>query len=139
MNRGIWLKEPKAAWLCAGLLAVLLGGAAGLAAKPSDALPEEISVSQAKEKKDAGMLILDVREPGEWEQGHIPGATLIPLGELEKRVSELPRDKEIVVVCRSGGRSAMGRDILKKAGLAKVTSMAEGMNGWKRAGYPIVQ
>ena len=138
MNRRSWLKKATATGRWLGLFAMVLG-AAGQAAKADEPIPEEISVSQAKAEKDAGAFILDVREPAEWEEGHIPGATLIPLGQLEQRTRELPQDKEIIVVCRSGGRSAKGRDILKKAGFSKVTSMAEGMNAWEQAGYPTVQ
>jgi rhodanese-related sulfurtransferase len=101
-------------------------------------LPDEISVTQAKAKKDAGVFFLDVRNPDEWYPSHIAGSILIPLGELEKRVKELPQDKEIVVVCRSGNRSSAGRDILKKAGFTQITSMTGGMNAWNAAGYPTV-
>lgn len=99
-------------------------------------LPSEISVSAAFEKRTQGAFILDVRETYEWEAVHIPGATLIPLGQLASRVSELPQDQEIVVVCRSGNRSQEGRDILKTAGFTNVTSMAGGMNQWQAAGLP---
>jgi rhodanese-related sulfurtransferase len=101
-------------------------------------LPSEISVADAVAKQKAGAFILDVREPSEWNDAHIAGATLIPLGELASRVNELPQDKEIVVVCRSGNRSAQGRDILVDAGFDQVTSMAGGLNQWKAAGYPTV-
>jgi len=104
----------------------------------TSALPLEISVADASSKRDAGAFILDVREPDEWNEGHIPGATLIPLGELASRVNELPKDQEIVVVCRSGNRSAQGRDILLSAGLQQVTSMAGGMNEWKASGFETV-
>jgi len=100
--------------------------------------PAEISVEQARQKYDSGVFVLDVREQSEWNAGHIPNATLVPLGELQQRAAELPKDKEIVVVCRSGNRSATGRDILLKAGFASVTSMAGGMNQWQAAGYPTV-
>jgi rhodanese-related sulfurtransferase len=70
--------------------------------------------------------------------GHIEGATLIPLGELAARTGEVPDDMDIVVVCRSGNRSAQGRDILRDAGLAGATSMAGGMNDWIAAGRPYV-
>jgi len=92
------LKMLKAVWLGAGLAALLLGGGAEPAAKASEDLQDEISVSQAKGKMDAGAFVLDVREPDEWQQAHIPGATHIPLSQLEKRAGELPPDKEIVVV-----------------------------------------
>jgi len=68
----------------------------------------------------------------------VPNSTLIPLGSLASRVNEVPRDKEIVVVCRSGNRSTTGRDILRQAGFANVTSLAGGLNGWKAAGFPTV-
>lgn len=100
--------------------------------------PAEISVSEAYQKQEAGAFILDVREPSEWQEYHIPGATLIPLGELQSRVSELPQDQEIVVVCRSGNRSQVGRDTLLAAGFTQVSSMAGGVSEWRSAGYPTV-
>jgi len=100
------------------------------------ALPAEISVADAAAKRDAGAFILDVRQPVEWNAVHIPGATLIPLDQLEARVNEVPKDKEVVVVCRSGNRSQQGRDILKNAGFPQVTSMSGGMNQWSAAGLP---
>jgi rhodanese-related sulfurtransferase len=102
------------------------------------AVPAEISVQDAYAKREAGAYILDVRQPEEWDQVHIPGATLIPLGELASRVNEVPRDQEVVVVCRSGNRSQEGRDILKQAGFENVTSMQGGVNQWQVAGYPTV-
>jgi rhodanese-related sulfurtransferase len=125
--------------------ALLVVGAAaiiGLAVfnlpKPSAAaLPIEITVSLAAKKRDQGAFILDVRQPEEWAQFHIPGATLIPLGDLPNRLNEVPRDREVVVVCRSGNRSASGRDILLKAGFARVTSMAGGVTQWQAQGLPI--
>jgi rhodanese-related sulfurtransferase len=103
------------------------------------ALPAEVSVQEASAMQAAGAFMLDVREPDEWAAGHIPGATLIPLGELANRTSEVPADRKVVVVCRSGNRSAQGRDILLGAGFASVTSMAGGMNDWTAAGLPTEQ
>jgi rhodanese-related sulfurtransferase len=102
------------------------------------ALPAEVSVADALALRESGAFILDVRQPEEWDAVHIPDATLIPLGELASRVSEVPRDQQVVVVCRSGNRSAQGRDILLGAGLPSVTSMAGGMNDWAASGYPTV-
>lgn len=101
------------------------------------ALPVEITVPQAAEKRDQGAFILDVRQPEEWEQFHIPGATLIPLGDLPARLSEVPQDQDVVVVCRTGRRSAEGRDILLAAGYPRVTSMAGGVTEWQAQGLPI--
>jgi rhodanese-related sulfurtransferase len=105
-------------------------GAAGLA--------RTVSTAEADRLRQDGALMLDVREPSEWSAGHIDGATLIPLGELPARLGELPRDRSIVVVCRSGNRSAQGRDILLVAGFAAVTSMDGGMTEWVAAGLPVV-
>lgn len=99
--------------------------------------PANITVAKANEIYNRGTaLFLDVREVDEWNQGHIPGATLIPLGELPNRLSELSKDKEIVVYCRSGNRSQSGRDILLDAGFTNVTSMEGGINAWAQQNYP---
>jgi rhodanese-related sulfurtransferase len=103
---------------------------------PAAALPADISVAEAAAKRDAGAFILDVRQPEEWNAVHIPGATLIPLDQLAARINEVPKDKEVVVVCHSGNRSKQGRDILKNAGFTQVTSMTGGMNQWSAAGLP---
>ncbi|HOT25153.1 MAG TPA: rhodanese-like domain-containing protein [Anaerolineaceae bacterium] len=107
-------------------------------ASDSQQLPRTVSVEEAAALREEGAFILDVREPSEWEQGHIEGATLIPLGQLLQRSAELPTDQTIVVVCRSGNRSAQGRDILETAGFKAVTSMNGGMNDWQARGYPVV-
>lgn len=111
------------------LLAVSAGDAGGL--------PATISVDEAYSMYQDGAFVLDVRELSEWNEYHAPGTTLIPLGELASRLNEIPRDKPIVVVCRSGNRSQEGRDILLQAGFTNVTSMAGGLNEWRAAGYPV--
>jgi len=125
------------------LLAVVVLGAgfavfSQLATPGVATLPAEISVSKAVQAQTEGAFILDVREPSEWQQFHIAGATLIPLGELQSRLSEVPQDVEVVVVCRTGRRSAEGRDILKDAGYTNVTSMAGGVTEWQAEGFPTV-
>lgn len=79
------------------------------------------------------LTILDVREPAELggELGHIDGVVHIPLGELSARVAEVPRDKPVVCVCRSGRRSAQAAAILEKAGLQDVANMTGGMIRWR--------
>lgn len=102
------------------------------------ALPSEISVAQAAQLREQGAFVLDVRQPEEWNELHVPGATLIPLDQLPNRVSEVPKDQEILVICRSGNRSQAGRDILLQAGFEKVTSVIGGIIAWRNAGYPTV-
>lgn len=103
----------------------------------SATLKSEISVEEAYQKYQQGAFLLDVRQPEEWAEYHIPNTTLIPLNELPNRLNELPRDQEIVVVCRSGNRSQVGRDILLQAGFPRVTSMRGGLRQWSALGYPI--
>lgn len=107
-------------------------------APASESAPLEISVAETAQKRDAGAFILDVRQPEEWNEFHIPDASLIPLEQLPDRLSEVPKDREVVVVCRSGNRSATGRDILRDAGYTTVSSMAGGMTEWQQEGFPTV-
>ena len=118
-----------------GLVALIILVVFGL--QNQGAFGAEITVQEAYQKYEQGAFLLDVREPDEWEDYHIPNTTLVPLSELKDRVNELPRDQEVVVVCRSGNRSQEGRDILLAAGFENVTSMAGGVIDWRQAGYPI--
>lgn len=98
----------------------------------------DISVTDAYSRYQNGAFVLDVRTVEEWNEFHAPNTTLIPLDQLASRINEVPRDREIVVVCRSGNRSQQGRDILLKAGFANVTSMMGGLNEWRALGYPTI-
>lgn len=82
--------------------------------------------------------VLDVRELDEWNDGHIAEAVLIPLSELAARAGELPTDKPIYTVCRSGKRSITAIEILESAGIRGAKSMAGGMIAWHESGKPIV-
>lgn len=105
--------------------------------RKSSAKSNDLSVAQAYEKYEQDTFFLDVRQPEEWNGYRIPGTTLIPLESLAARVNELPRDKEIVVVCRTGNRSQKGVDILEAAGFTNVYNMVGGVNQWQASGYPI--
>jgi hydroxyacylglutathione hydrolase len=84
-----------------------------------------------------GRLLLDVRNRSEWDGGHLAGATLIPLPELVDRLGEIPADREIVVHCQGGGRSAIAASVLKRAGHQQVANLAGGFDAWVAAGGPI--
>jgi molybdopterin/thiamine biosynthesis adenylyltransferase/rhodanese-related sulfurtransferase len=92
----------------------------------------EITPVELKKKLDAGEtpLILDVREPNEYQINRIPGSTLIPLGELPRRYQELPRDREIIAQCKMGGRSAKAQDFLKSVGFTSVKNLRGGILEW---------
>lgn len=93
-----------------------------------------MTVHELKELRDAGddHFLLDVREPHEQTICHIPGARLIPLGELESRTSEIPGDKRILVHCKSGGRSARAVSKLRELGFTNVWNISGGIIAWAR-------
>lgn len=94
---------------------------------------------QALEEHTAQTQILDVREPAEFSGplGHIEGATLIPLGELQLRAEELARERPIVTVCRAGSRSAQAYNILRQAGFTRLANLSGGMLRWRAEGLPV--
>jgi len=97
-----------------------------------------VSATELNEKLKNGKrpLVVDVRQPGEYHTGHINGAKLIPLGELSGRLKELPKNKEIVLVCASGSRSRSATKMLVREGYEAV-NMNGGMISWSRSGLSI--
>jgi rhodanese-related sulfurtransferase len=87
----------------------------------------------------AELVILDVRTVSEYNDGHIEGAINIPVEELANRLSELNKNDELLVYCRTGNRSTTAVNILKDAGFTKIYHMYEGISVWIQQGYPVVQ
>jgi hydroxyacylglutathione hydrolase len=96
---------------------------------------ETISVESldARRRSASPPLVLDVRSDSEWESGHIDGAVHIPFGEVESRANELPRDRDIAVMCGAGNRSAIATSLLKRAGIERVAGVIGGMTAYNRA------
>jgi rhodanese-related sulfurtransferase len=92
--------------------------------------------AQKKLSQKPKPYLLDVRQPEEYRTVHISGAKLIPLGDLRSRMNELPKDREILVVCQSGNRSTSATRQLVKAGFNAV-NMRGGMISWSRSGLPV--
>jgi glyoxylase-like metal-dependent hydrolase (beta-lactamase superfamily II)/rhodanese-related sulfurtransferase len=94
---------------------------------------------QTFEELATPVQLIDVREPGEFDGslGHIKGATLIPLGELQSRILELDPQRPVVSVCRSGARSAQAVALLQKAGFRQLANLAGGMLRWRAEGHPV--
>jgi rhodanese-related sulfurtransferase len=97
----------------------------------------EIDIDQLAGAVRGGAAIIDVREPGEYVAGHVPGAVLIPMGQLPRRTAELDRDAPVYVVCASGNRSATMTGFLRSAGF-DAYSVAGGTSGWARSGRSVV-
>ncbi len=92
--------------------------------------------AQERLKSKQPPFLLDVRQPEEYHAGHITGAVLIPLSELRARVEELPHDREILCVCRSGSRSSSAARQLAAMGF-KTLNLRGGLFAWQRTGLPV--
>ncbi|HEX2772693.1 MAG TPA: rhodanese-like domain-containing protein [Micromonosporaceae bacterium] len=92
---------------------------------------------RATEVSDDAYL-LDVREPDEYAAGHAPGARHVPMMEIPARLADVPTDGDVVVVCRSGGRSGQVVSYLQANGWDNVRNLAGGMQDWARAGRPVI-
>jgi rhodanese-related sulfurtransferase len=97
----------------------------------------EVTLDEAGRLLEAGALLLDVREAHEWSAGHAADATWIPMGAVPDRRSELPEDRQIIVVCAVGARSARVTDALVAWGYDAV-NLAGGMHAWVDTGFPVV-
>ena len=97
-----------------------------------EVFPKDVQAMRAGE---AGLVLLDVREPQEWNLGRIPGAIHIPRGQLETRVEQVvPRDRKVVIYCAAGNRSALAADTLQQMGYSNVSSMSGGWREWVGSG-----
>ena len=96
----------------------------------------EVDTAEADElRQRPGAVVLDVREPDEYEQGAIPGAVHIPRGTLETKVeAALPRGRKVIIYCAGGNRSALAADTLQQMGYTDVASMAGGFRHWAQSG-----
>ena len=119
------------------MLALVVAGGIWIGIRAASGPKTEVSAAEAARLRDQGALFLDVRSRDEWSASHVPGSTLIPLDELEQHMNEIPRDRQVVVVCATGIRSRAGRDLLARAGFTNVVDMAGGLLEWKAQGYPL--
>jgi phage shock protein E len=113
------------------LAALSLAAVVGCGQSPA-AAGVDVSVDEALrlwQNKEA--ILIDVRTPDEYRDGHIPGVANIPLAELEKRLGEVPKDKKVVIICRTGNRSAQGTKLLRGKGFDNVVNSTGGMSTWK--------
>src|SRR5260370_38396858 len=96
-------------------------------------------VGQLQQRLKGGPVpfLLDVREPWEYQAGHVPGARLIPLGELEQRVTEVPRDQPVLAICHSGQRSLAAAGYLQQLGYTSGTNVDGGTAAGIERGYPV--
>ena len=103
------------------------------------AAEKNISAREAKSLLDGdkNIYLLDVRTPQEYSQGRLAGSVLIPIGEFERRIREVPKNKTIIVYCAVGSRSKPVANFLSQQGYKDVYHMTDGIVGWYRNGFPI--
>jgi rhodanese-related sulfurtransferase len=109
------------------------GGAAAAMALGLEVNPSTVDVL----RDDSDVVVVDVRTPSEYASGHIPGTISVPLDQISERTSDIPPDKGVLLVCRSGNRSAKAAHTLGDLGYENVHSMRGGIRAWTRAGYPL--
>ncbi|WP_019009914.1 rhodanese-like domain-containing protein [Deinococcus aquatilis] len=99
----------------------------------------EATPAEGQQLVQGGALLVDVREQNEYDEVHAEGATLIPLSEFETRFSELPKDRPLVMICRSGARSDRAGQFLLQNGYTDVTNLKGGTMAWANEGLPTVK
>lgn len=97
----------------------------------------EIDIAETAARIAAGTPVIDVREPDEYREGHVPGAVLIPLGEIAERSDEVPAEGEVLIICKLGGRSRRAAEHLRSLGI-DATNVGGGTMAWIDAGQPVV-
>jgi rhodanese-related sulfurtransferase len=88
-------------------------------------------------EKNKNIFLLDVRTPQENSQGKLPGTVLIPIGELERRIAEVPKNRTVIVYCAVGSRSKPAAEFISQRGYKDVYNMTDGIVGWYRNGFPL--
>ncbi|MBI1886124.1 MAG: rhodanese-like domain-containing protein [Chloroflexi bacterium] len=97
-----------------------------------------IDVKEAQEMMARDdIAVIDVREPHEYNAGHVPGAKLIPVGTVYARREELPRDRDVIFLCAVGQRSALACEMAAAAGLTRLFNLEGGTDAWIKAGLPV--
>jgi rhodanese-related sulfurtransferase len=109
----------------------------GTSDSSSRSISDALDVHEASRCQASGALLIDVREPAEWRQGHAPNAQLVPLGSIGSQLAAIPRDRDVLLICRTGNRSATAQRQLLKLGYERVFNVTGGMNAWVRAGLPV--
>jgi len=120
----------------------LAGTACGMGEQTADGY-ENASIEHAHDHWQQGsaspipFMLLDVRTPEEYAEGHISGAKLIPIQVLEKHLKDVPHDKQVYVYCKSGGRSSRASKMLAENGFTNIENIKGGFDAWKATGYPV--
>jgi len=123
-------------WVWVPLLALVFAVAAVRAGDPVPTISQQ-TLLERQQKKDPALLVVDVRTPSEYAQGHVPGAINVPHDQIAAHLAELPKDKDVVLYCRSGRRSALAAEALRASGYSRLLQLEGDMSGWLDQGRPV--
>ncbi len=104
---------------------------------PPPPVVPEIDVEEFDEARGTAAAVIDVRQPEEYDAGHVPGAKLIPLSEVPGRLGEVPANGDVLVICQTGARSARATDFFRRQGI-DARNVAGGTKAWIESGRPVV-
>ena len=140
-------------WMIIALIALTVAACGAPAAAPAPAaddadpaaavdapleLPADIDAKTLADIKDrSDVVVLDVREQWEYDEGHIPGVVHIPMNDIPGRISEIPTDQTVIVSCRSGNRSGQVASFLRNEGFTNIHNLNGGILAWQSAGLPV--
>lgn len=99
----------------------------------------DVTELESKLGNDKNLVLVDVREQAEWDDAHIEGAVFLPLSQLETRFAELPKDKALILQCRSGKRSMTAAQFLADKGYTDLTNLEGGILAWMDEGFDVVE
>jgi hydroxyacylglutathione hydrolase len=100
-------------------------------------IPTLTQVQASSQLRADRVTVLDVRGEGEWKSGHLPGSLNVPVGSLDERVKEIPRDRPVIVHCQTGARAAIAASLLRARGFPDVRVFTGGFAAWRAAGMPV--
>ena len=130
--------EPAAATKAASVPAAV---PAASAPAPQFALPDmsQAALLEHQAKHADHLFVLDVRSPEEFREGHVPGAVNVPYDQIAARIAEVPKDKDVVLYCRSGRRAGIAADVLAANGYTRLSHLEGDMPAWIAQGRPVVE
>lgn len=121
----------------AGFLLASLVAAGALAAEPALVPISQEALLERQQKGDEAAYVLDVRSPEEYASGHVPGAVNIPYDQMASRVAEVPKDKDVVLYCRSGRRAGIAAEVLADQGYERLQHLEGDIVAWVEKGRPV--
>ena len=120
-----------------GFLLATLASVVALAAEPALVPISQEALLERQQKGDETLYVLDVRSPEEYASGHVPGAINIPYDQIAARIAEVPKDKDVVLYCKSGRRAGIAAEVLAGQGYNRLQHLEGDIVAWVEKGRPL--